>query len=168
MRHDYVPVQSRCCATLAHAGVRRRRVLTTWKTKRPTSRVRPALLGAQFQVERTCEQPQRPPLSHVKTATCLQCRGRSSLNWMWRRAVAAVAAVAVTFPQGTRGQDIATAEWEHEPCEHSAYRQRITELEAELAMYRQASTAGQVVCTLGGEHAQLVGGEGTYTISSNV
>jgi|EP01043_Picozoa_sp_COSAG02_P013769 hypothetical protein len=89
---------------------------------------------------------------------------------MERRAVVAVAAVAVSCLQGTLGQQPAegTAQWEESPCVHSSYRERIAELEAELAMYRLASTAGQVVCTLGGEHARLEGENGNYTISSNV
>jgi hypothetical protein len=89
---------------------------------------------------------------------------------MGRHAVVAAAAVAVSCMQGTLGQlsGEGTAHWEESPCVHSVYRERIAELEAELAMYRLASTAGQVVCTLGGEHARLHGQNGTYTISSDV
>jgi hypothetical protein len=81
---------------------------------------------------------------------------------MGRHALVAAAAVAAAF-QGALGQqaDQATAaEWDR-------LRERVAVLEAELAVYQLASTAGQVVCALGSENARLDGGNGTYTISSN-
>jgi hypothetical protein len=98
------------------------------------------------------------------------------------RSVLAACAVVVACLQGAGGQQVpplvppppsdepllGQGEWSESPCVHSVYLARIAELEAELAMYRTASTAGQVVCTLGGEHARLDGGaNGTYTITTN-
>lgn len=74
----------------------------------------------------------------------------------------AVAAVAAAFLQNTLGQQT-----DQTTAERDRLQERVAVLEAELAMYRLASTAGQVVCALGGEHARLDGGNGTFTISSN-
>ena len=83
---------------------------------------------------------------------------------MWSRAIATLAVFVVARLQGARAQD--TASVEESPCVHSVYLEQIVDLEAELAMYRQASNSG-LVCVLGGQEAHLDGQNGTYTITSD-